>query len=72
MLWLLNLAFALKIIRHRRFTVIYKSGAKVHCKAKRMSFNRKNGVTTFEWDGLRPEVLLFGIDDVAAVWTGWK
>lgn len=69
---LLNLLVALKIVKRLRFTVIYKSGAKVHIKARRISWKREHGGTTFEWDDMRPQVLMFGADEIAAIWAGWK
>ena len=55
-------------------TIIYKSGAKVHFKCKNFTC-RKQGSTLLEanWDGIRkndPRPLLFGVEEVAAVWDG--
>lgn len=52
-------------------TVIYKSGAKVQIKCKSFGV-KKNGssLREVEWESPKPRPMLFGIDEVAAIYEG--
>jgi hypothetical protein len=55
----------------KRYTIIYKSGAKVRVRADNLEVIRfGNGRIKISWDKIRPRAFLVGVDDIAAVWPG--
>lgn len=53
-------------------TIIYKSGQKVRVKVDKMTITRNTatGSVSVKWEGIQPNPLLFGIDEVESVWEG--
>lgn len=52
-------------------TVLYKSGNKIRIKVENMTVTRTaSGDLSVAWEGLEPHPLLFGVDDVEAIWEG--
>jgi hypothetical protein len=57
--------------RRSTVTIGYKSGAKVRVRAKSFKVTRLHGGgKEAEWENVWPRPLLFGIDDVAAIYEG--
>lgn len=54
-----------------KITIIYKSGVKIHAKADKFTVTSYNdGGASYEWEGLEPNPLRIGADDIAAVYEG--
>lgn len=61
-------------MRRKRLVIVYKSGAIVKVRAKRIKvLRRADRVVEMEWEDMRPSPLLAGIDEIAAVYahTTW-
>ena len=55
----------------KQYTIIYKSGTKVHVRAKSMTVKKyRDGHMEVEWDSMSPKSLLLGVDEIAAVFEG--
>jgi hypothetical protein len=54
------------------YTIIYKSGAKVRFRAKGLVVTHRNSeITEITWDDTNGH-LVFGVNEIAAIWPGRK
>lgn len=56
--------------RRARLTIIYKSGAVVHARAREFNLTKNAHTTEMNWVRMSPRPLMIGVDEIAAVYEG--
>lgn len=57
-----------------KFTIIYKSGCKVHLKAHTLKATWNvdtSAITELEWRDTKPDLHTPGIAHIESIWNGW-
>lgn len=53
------------------YTILYKSGNKVHLKAEGLEVTKyRSGDIEVKWDKMEPKPFLLGVNDIEAIFAG--